>query len=510
MEAFGSKPEFRFGPVLIALIPLCLFMALQMTEPSRATVAIGFCVLGFSCILNLFLGFRNWRKAKPAGLILLSFGVIYFYVVEVLDVTIFRKEIFEEFSLATASISDWVDAGMLIGLFYFCAVLGLSIRPGKRLVRAAARSSIPESPGVLFLIALVGIAVSAVPILVYGGQGFIATLKNSMLSARSGFYESGLERGNLGDARAPVLALGMLAGVSFFLLAGILFSRVARPLLKFASLVLLFGLLVTGSASGTRSATASMLLPLFVMMALRLYESKRWRKAAFVAMVGAVFCAYLVFQVQYYYRSIGWGGFHWNKEIVLNPQGYQYTSEVVTIHTIYPRVKPFVSGQTLIERLLKPIPERLFWIVINPVPRAWWPGKPLPPGWADYTLIRTGSLDLDRATTIASSIVGSSYRDFGLPGVVEIGLFYGFLLGLFQAGFREIKGWEPMRLVPLLVFGYWLLYGFRGLGATPVLYTLLMLIALGWGMKALRIERTSFAISRKPVSPVRASRVLEE
>jgi hypothetical protein len=65
----------------------------------------------------------------------------------------------------------------------------------------------------------------------------------------------------------------------------------------------------------------------------------------------------------------------------------------------------------------------LMFVLVRPVPRAWWTGKPTDSGFDLAASLGITTVALTR------SVVGESYSAFGWAGVLAVGLFLGFLSG---------------------------------------------------------------------------------
>lgn len=84
------------------------------------------------------------------------------------------------------------------------------------------------------------------------------------------------------------------------------------------------------------------------------------------------------------------------------------------LKTVYPDILPFEHGGEHLD------------ILTRPIPRAWWPGKPVG-GYMNelgLTIAKTGG-----TLGISPSLFGSFYQEGGIPGVIICALFYGALLG---------------------------------------------------------------------------------
>lgn len=93
---------------------------------------------------------------------------------------------------------------------------------------------------------------------------------------------------------------------------------------------------------------------------------------------------------------------------------------------------------------------------IRPIPRAWWPGKPV----GNYMLLAMGldGSQASRTIGISPSIFGSFYVEAGYFGIVALSIAYGLLLGRFMkwaAGLHPaaglmVRGLVCASLIPIL------------------------------------------------------------
>ncbi len=108
----------------------------------------------------------------------------------------------------------------------------------------------------------------------------------------------------------------------------------------------------------------------------------------------------------------------------------------------------------------------VLWVLVRPVPRVLWPGKPLDPGFLLPDMIgNTGA-------SLSMSIVGEAYMAFGWLGEAAI----GFLFGLLAARCNAIiaRGEGPMRFL-LYSFGAFALFAGLRSGIELVLMSYILL-----------------------------------
>jgi hypothetical protein len=171
---------------------------------------------------------------------------------------------------------------------------------------------------------------------------------------------------------------------------------------------------------------------------------------------------YFIFQIQVNARSRGITNFTEERfiESITNPAGHQMFEEILHIVTIVPDKLDYnVPGSAF------------FFVLINPIPRVVWQGKPIDPIWRDYAYYRVGSqVDENRGPTIAISIVGQFYAEGGILMVFVAGFFMGFWAYLCDDLVR-FYGRRPTLVVFSAMSMTLMLLTYRGLNA-GMLYAL--------------------------------------
>ena len=66
-----------------------------------------------------------------------------------------------------------------------------------------------------------------------------------------------------------------------------------------------------------------------------------------------------------------------------------------------------------------------WYVLVRPVPRIFWPGKPIDPGFDLAKLLRLKGTTL----TISVSAIGEAYASFGWLGIAVAGIIFGWLAG---------------------------------------------------------------------------------
>lgn len=137
------------------------------------------------------------------------------------------------------------------------------------------------------------------------------------------------------------------------------------------------------------------------------------------------------------------------------------------------------------EGAIRTIPDVVLRFFIHPIPRALWNNKPVDPVWAWYNELVTG--EATAGTTVASGLVGWFYMRFGVAGVIEGALLWGWLARRAERGLQYAEG-QPLRVMLSLGFLVWMFRCFRDLHfvelyplvlATIVLWVVLKVFGVG-------------------------------
>lgn len=191
--------------------------------------------------------------------------------------------------------------------------------------------------------------------------------------------------------------------------AAILFWR-KRYSPSLLALAAFFGFLAF--ASGTRSSTAVLLAPVFLLP--RYFgDRKLFRR---LAVVGAA-AIFIISAVQLAYRAVG----------------FRHASIATAVTKANPlhlfdSTQLAWTGQAVVDygQRFRYLDGRSYLAVaVNPVPRTLWAGKP-----GGYSAVNARNLGFPRDTTMTSGWAGEAYANFGWAGMPILGLIAGVLMGI--------------------------------------------------------------------------------
>jgi hypothetical protein len=107
------------------------------------------------------------------------------------------------------------------------------------------------------------------------------------------------------------------------------------------------------------------------------------------------------------------------------------------------------------------MPFEIYYLVTGPIPRALWHDKPLDRVNVWYNNRTAGTRGLE-GTTVSNGAVGHPYIRFGWAGVVQLGLLYGWFMGVVERSLKSALN-KPMAMLMTLAFATFVFRSFRDL-----------------------------------------------
>lgn len=381
--------------------------------------------------------------------------------------------------------------------FVLAMVVGLAIRRGKTLERALAACPEPPRPDHYLLLILVSFGLGLVPYVFFSQDSLFVTFARAM----TGFYGGGADftfsrTGNLnydwGGYLFELIKVGRFGG----LLAAFYALLVARTTLQKGLAWGIWGFwLLLAFGSGTRGQLVFMSMPVLVFLLL-----KHAKAAARVAgrlsssaVYQAIALALLVFAMM-------------QAQSQLRTRGVQSTDQLVTVELTELQGNHMfsegLSGWSRIPSQLAPfhdtppgtgallaIPDTLYRIAIHPIPRALWTTKPIDPVWAWHNELVAGTTGTG-GTTISTGIVGWWYFRFGFLGMLQGGVFMGWLLAVGDRALARARATDrPMAILVSLSFLAWVFRCFRDLAIGELYEVVIATLALALIVKAMGTSR---------------------
>jgi hypothetical protein len=273
---------------------------------------------------------------------------------------------------------------------------------------------------------------------------------------------AGSQSGPLALGNSYIFLLKMALGGFNLLMVLILISGNLKPSQK--PIVIVF--LIVGIMSSYAPGTRFVFLSWAIGISFLIFKDMRPRRKLRYILPGAIVIA-LFFSLLGVARESSFSGMSWGEkwelsvERILVSEDQNMLDGFMMVLDVYPKFLDFSMGAEHMEILLRPIP------------RSWWPDKPLG-GYAN----KLGLSDATEGTVgISQSIYGSFYSEGGSIGIILFSIIYAKLLAWllylaksYQSNLRFlIKGVVVASLIPLLRGGDLPgIYAFIGMSFWPV------------------------------------------
>lgn len=331
-------------------------------------------------------------------------GVLLFYWTEALALAIQESPfgVREAFPIRAAQFDQELirQAFLYVTLFQLFLFVGYSVRPRIEKALGVFASRIDSLSFNRWVFALLLVTCSLLPLLIYYDFDFDKIIVG-LLASRSATDFEAPEPG-----LTQHLALFGIYGAALFFV----YALKTRTWLRLWWLLLGAIAALPFVTGGTRHLWLYISLP-SVLIVLRGFKGRLHGRQV-VGFAAAALLVLVVAQVQFAYRGVGWRdvGTVPTKELSqLNTTG-QFTALLFAEHLV-----PNEHGYFM--ELVEP------YFVIHWIPRQWWPEKPIMESWAFYN----ESYVQGAAYNVTPSVIGQFHLNWGLPGVIFIGGWLGFL-----------------------------------------------------------------------------------
>lgn len=371
---------------------------------SYALLALLTQLLVFLSFVSLIIVTREVFKTSSIGKFCLVAGVFVFYWIDALSLSLqpYPFAVPPGFPYNATQFDQTLiqQALFYVSVFQLLLLVGYSIRPrlDQPLKFLAAR--VDSLSFDRTLVAFLFIMCSFAPLVIYYDFD-IVKIVGALLASRSGTDFESPEPG-----LAQHVALFGIYGASL----GFVYALKAATWRRIWWLILAVIAALPFVLSGTRHVWLYISLP-SVLIVLRGFKG-RLSHRRIVGLSTIVLIVLVVAQAQFVYRGIGWTG---AKEVS--------TEDVSQINT-NGQLTALLFAEYLVpdqHSYFKELAETFF--LIHWVPRQIWPNKPIMESWAYYNESYVQGANFN----VTPSIIGQFHLNWGLPGVMFIGAWLGFL-----------------------------------------------------------------------------------
>lgn len=454
------------APILVDIAFLCL-----------TALALGFLIGDLSCFSERF----------GLGGIVLFGGVFIWFCVDYLRTWFLGWLPHWDLPITPHTVAV---AAMYHMLYIVCLTIGLRFRIGSWVPRMLRRLPEPPKPSSYFWIVIATQVIGLFPYVVFTREPFFLAIYHQITAGRNGMIATQWTVGRTGNVNynwgayvSQFLEIGTGGGVlaSFCLI--FLRQNIFKNIIC-AAIWLLW--LALGFGTGTRGEIVRQCLPLVAFVFIRYHVQAqeflhKYSVRAYVLVGALLFASIVIIQIQARYRTVGFENVKFSDISLTKLEGNEMFSTSLPGFSLIPEEHDFFYNRIPGETIILPIPNFLFWAAVAPTPRALWTGKPIDPSWKWYNAVFTGRSTLgggqEEGTTISEGIVGYWYFRFGLPGVIEGGLFLGWLLGCAERLLLNNRGRPMAVLVSLAIFS-WLFRAFRDIGLPDLVEACVALLGI--------------------------------
>jgi len=396
-------PRVTLIQLSLASVPV-LLSVLTTEVNSYKTLAVITQICAAVSVVLLISVTREAIRARVVGKCCLVAGVFVFYWIDAVALTLQPTAfaIPDGFPInATLFNQDLIRQALIyVSLFQLMVLIGYSIRPKFDKPLALLASRIDSLSFDRSILGLLLVLCAVLPLVTYYNFDFDKIIA-ALLASRSPTEFDGPEPG-----LAQHLAMFGMYGASLFFVYALKTSTWRRLWWLFLGAIAALPFV----SSGTRHMWLYISLPSFLIILRGL--KGRSNNYGIVGLAAAAVVVLLVAQFQFAYRSVGWsevGNAPAADLSHLNSNG-QFTALLFAEHLVPNEHAYFAEPSE-------------FYFLIHWVPRQLWPEKPIMESWTYYN----DSYVQGAAFNVTPSVIGQFHMSWGLPGVIFIGAWLGFL-----------------------------------------------------------------------------------
>ena len=386
-------------------------------------------------------------------------------------------------NLGLASSAPIVAKGAFITSFFVLMMtIGLLIPGGRRAERLVVSLPEPTSTSFYFYLVIVLFAIGVSPYFLFTNEPFYSVIWKEMFAMRAHRHvtwwtvgRTGTLNYNWGAYIIHIIHIGWFGGI----LAAFYALMIGRSMVLKGicwAIWVFWTLLAFGS--GTRGYIVFFVLPVvalvFIKTELRARRLGRFNFSGYAIGLVVLLGVLLVIQFQGLFRATREHQRDLGQVELFVNRGNHMFSEPLRAYGLVPKAFPFTRDTFPAASVVRPLPDVAIRFATGWIPRALWVNKP---GFDDFSkmynkLMSGGNAENRGGATICLNVAGGAYVQYGLPGVLQMGILYGWLCALVERGFRRANFRPAATLFVLGLFQY-MFRGFRDL--TPHdLYPLLI------------------------------------
>lgn len=472
----------------VMLLPLVLSGMSWAISGQPILTDVAMAIFAAICTIALLSEMRLFAQRLGVGAIVLYGGILVWVAHDYFKYWAFLE--------ADAVISEHIAAKFyqpnvlaktaFYNIFFFTiASIGLYIPWPKKLLTLF--SVVPEPRALFGYIALpTALTIFGImPYFVFTSEPFYMAIYNEIVGGYGGGAKWTVGRtGNTnyswGGYIAQIISVGMAGGILAGCLAFFIRSLSTPGKLLLISQWIFWSLIAFGS--GARGKLVAAVLPVVIINFLRYSaeigaQLRRISYKQFMAAGLILACMLLGIAIVGSYRFAGFSELSFDEVAVSQVSGNEmFTAGLPAFSLIPSEVKPFYSSFPG-EAIIRPYPDTAFAFITHPIPRALWKNKPVDPVWLWYNKLVSGADAEETGTTISRSLPGEWYIKYGISGIIQGGILFGFLLGGVERSIRSFIH-RPITIFITLGVAVWLFRSFRDFRPADIVPLFLATVAL--------------------------------
>jgi hypothetical protein len=465
---WAESPQRSIWQPILLVLPLILAAGGYLFA-AAPLVDLSFVTLTALCTIFLFGELGRFAERYGVGGVVLYGGVLiwfcydYFYLWFLGWIRHWNLP-FSEVVVARAAMYHM--------LYILCMSIGLRIRAGRWLARLITKFPEPPDPSNYFLVVIVTQIIGLLPYLLFTRESFFLAIYHQISGGRTagGTQWTVGRTGNLNYNFGGYVAELLWVGNGGAIVAAFCLVFLRQNIVKniFCAFVWLLWLGLN-FGTGTRGQVITIMLPIVCFIFVRYHVQAqellhRYSIRAYVFSAVFLLATVVLFQIQARYRNMGFQEINFSDVSLTKLEGNAMFSTSLVGFQYIPSRHDYFYDNFPGETVVFPIPHFLLWAAIAPMPRAIWTTKWVDPEWVWYSSLVSGRSTLGggtaEGTTISSGIVGYWFFRFGPPGVIEGGIFMGWLLGIFERALYN-NGGRPLAFLAALALLTWMFRTYR-------------------------------------------------
>jgi hypothetical protein len=466
------RSKWLFACYLMPLA-LCGFSYLAGGIPI-ATDTSFVCFVAISLVL-IALEMRDFTRRFGMGLLIIVGGALIWYCDDY-----YSHWFGFDFGTSMQMPADIVAKDLFYTfLFITCAMIGLGLRPSKRVLKLVAKIPEPPSAKLYLAVILITLFIGMIPYIFFSAYPVLENLWRAMTAMRSGDgpgFTTG-RSGNLNYNWGGYLGqLGQIGEFGGLVGAFCAILVPADPFTKVIAFSVWLFWCALGFGSGARGSMIYDAFPVVLLLYIKYNVKaatmfKRFSpRSIFYSAIAAVII-FLVIQIQGTFRGVGAAGVDLKDFKVLENQGNDMFSEGLIAYAYFPDLMAHPGLTFPGAAYIRPLPDVVYRWSYSWIPRVIWHGKPginETSQWINSEISggsatnEEGSSQNVGGGTVAVSQSAAYYMYYGPPGIIEGGILFGWLCKM-----AEVILWRSMRQPLQLLFALgctaYLLRSFRDL-----------------------------------------------